>query len=367
MRNTDIKKLVQLHKKGELSNLYEADDGRDCSWRFIDKNFNSRPVSHGACHGGTRSSVRGNDLAVVTLTLERNINPSLDYYPGLIKWYDWILNKSIWRDAFLCKDAEHSLKYGFLKRVDIPGSYFLGAAQMCRMSSSELKNKLPIIAKMVLEDYDIPYSVLTFILVNWGVCADDNGILKVKPEVTKDIVGQAARSGVLKFYQVDHWPFDNSFSRLTLGRMIQNDLIIVPPEYKNKKIQFKIGNYYKPESEFRKLHEWQPRTHLLPYLRGEETPSSFERKSNAYSLDNQQFCDCLRYLFTEEPMSHIPNYQSNKSHKTLWPSAVKRLYSVTETNSNSNQTKKQLYINFGVIEEYISNVIFEMRKQNKLQ
>ena len=71
-------------------------------------------------------------------------------------------------DAFLCKDAEHSLKYGFLKRVDIPGSYFLGAAQMCRMSSSELKNKLPIIAKMVLEDYDIPYSVLTFILVNWG-------------------------------------------------------------------------------------------------------------------------------------------------------------------------------------------------------
>ena len=306
----------------------------------------------------------GNCLAMVTLTKDTVISPSEDYYPGVVKWYDWLLNRSIWKDAFLCKDAEHSLKHGFLKRVDIPGSYFLGAAQMCRMSTSELKQRLPIIGKMVMEDYDLPFSLLTFILVNWGVTPDNKGILKAQTSLTRDAISEGLRKGVLKFPQIDHWPFDNSFSRLTLRRMILNDLVD-PPKSSRKKIQFKIGSYYHPESDFRETKRWCERSHLLPYLRGDETPASFDGMDNSGNLNRERFNEFMKYFFTEEPMSFIPNYQAKTGYASKWPKAVEKLSEVHIAPKGTPDKQKQLYINFGVIEEYVSNVIFEIKKQSK--
>lgn len=105
----------------------------------------------GACHAGVNSVIQ-RETAVAVITMA---DKDLVDNRGAVQFYDWLINKSFFSDVFLCKDPVLSLKYGFVKKIDVSAAKWLGAAQFARLSTSEFKLNMKAVYDILASGFDI--------------------------------------------------------------------------------------------------------------------------------------------------------------------------------------------------------------------
>jgi hypothetical protein len=179
----DIQTLLKQHSEGfydavfaDYRNSQSAMTGYVVHTTDAVGTYNPKKRVSGACHAGISSAMdRANALAVITMADNR-----LEINKGAIKFYDWLINKSFFSDVFLCKDVELSLKYGFVKRVDVSAAKWLGAAQLSRLSTSEFKNDMKAVYDIMASDFDIHPLLLLYIATELGFVSDGKHIKATK-------------------------------------------------------------------------------------------------------------------------------------------------------------------------------------------
>jgi hypothetical protein len=179
----DMQTLLKKHSEGGFESYFEG-------WRLNPSAMNACVVhtdqirtAKGACHASVNTQIiRDKALAVITMgdnTLTENA--------GAIQYYDWLLNKSFFSDVFLCKDPVLSLKYGFVKRVDISAAKWLGAAQLSRLSTSEFQTNLKAVYDILASGFDIHPMLLTVIATDLNFASDGKFIFARKPAFLKQV------------------------------------------------------------------------------------------------------------------------------------------------------------------------------------
>ena len=355
-------KISSIHKMGGFTTKSDNESARsystssDMSANIISgtpEDFKVTRVS-GACHMPIRrvetQKEMKNSLGVVTMTNPLKLKDS-----GVKSFFDWVINKSIWCDAFPCKDLEANLQHGFLKRTDIPGSYFLGAAQLSRMSISELKRQIPVISMMMKEDYDVPLSIMAFVLVNWNVKVAKDGNLFTEALYKIDDSPTAIESG-----EVPHWPFQNKFSVKNAMHMIWNDFEQRDPF--SLSIQYPLVKSDYP-SIMKEDVRWERRSNEIPFRR--------DNVSIVESIqDRSDFSFFKKHFLCSSPSSFVRNFnrmEEEDEYKSMWPQLnEKRSSSIKKKRPKGNDFSKRLYLNFAALEDYCSKVVNSLRKKGVL-
>ena len=352
--------MAKLHKEGRFStnapdsNVRSRSKSSYMSGNIISGSL-SNPVitrASGACHGPLRSTQFENrmkdSIGLITMTDPERLKDS-----GIKEFYDWVINKSIWCDAFICKDVEANIEHGFLKRTDLPGSYFLGAAQFSRMSTSELKSSLPVIAAMVNEDYEVPFSVLACILVNWNVSLDnDDGYL-----FTESFRNTSTMNEDIRFGEVPHWPFKNEFNVRNVMSLIWNDFEKRSPI--KAKVQYPMSKS-KYTYVLNRDQRWNPDSNDLPY------------KREGYALrascnDHDDFNFFKQHFMCSSPSSFVRDFNKvcvDESYKEMFVEHTKRRIRNVDSGSGENLNKpKRVYLNFAALEDYCFKALRSLKKK----
>ena len=68
--------------------------------------------------------------------------PSSDSEEGIWRFYDYLLNESIFKDAFVDADRDTVLNNGLLLKYSTPRNYFLPAVQFARLFNCEYRNTI---------------------------------------------------------------------------------------------------------------------------------------------------------------------------------------------------------------------------------
>jgi len=126
----------------------------------------------GACHASVNTAIR-RDIALAVITMA---DKSLETNEGAVQYYDWLINKSFFSDVFLCKDPVLSLRYGFVKRVDISAAKWLGAAQLSRLSTSEFRLNMKAVYDILASGFDIHPMLLTMLATELSFSSDGKKI-----------------------------------------------------------------------------------------------------------------------------------------------------------------------------------------------
>jgi len=127
--------------------------------------INTRSKISGACHASVNTYIhRPTAVAVITMADRKLVDN-----PGAVAYYDWLINRSFFADVFACKDPILSLNHGFVKQIDVSAAKWLGAAQLCRLSTSEFKNQMKAVYDVIASGFDIHPALLTVLAteLNW--------------------------------------------------------------------------------------------------------------------------------------------------------------------------------------------------------
>jgi hypothetical protein len=176
----DIQTLLVKHAAGGFECAFQNSRGSaSCMTGYIvhdtdpEQGYVKSMLVHGACHAAVSSSIkREKALAVITMADNTLVNNE-----GAIKFYDWLINKSFFSDVFLCKDPVLSLKYGFVKQIDVSAAKWLGAAQLCRLSTSEFKVWMHAVYDILASDFDI-HPMLLVVLATELCFTTDKKVIK---------------------------------------------------------------------------------------------------------------------------------------------------------------------------------------------
>ncbi len=122
----------------------------------------------GACHASVNTIINRNTAVAVITMADRDLAEN----KGAIQYYDWLINKSFFSDVFLCKDPVLSLKYGFVKKIDVSAAKWLGAAQLSRLSTSEFKKDMKAVYDILASGFDIHPMFLTLLTTELNFVSD---------------------------------------------------------------------------------------------------------------------------------------------------------------------------------------------------
>jgi hypothetical protein len=134
--------------------------------------INKRCFVQGACHAAVNSSInRANAVAVITMPDRTLVNNA-----GAVQFYDWLINKSFYADVFVCKDPILSLRHGFVKTMDVSAAKWLGAAQLCRLGTSEFKFYMHAVYDILASGLDIHPALLVVLATELKLVSDKKTI-----------------------------------------------------------------------------------------------------------------------------------------------------------------------------------------------
>ena len=178
----DIQTLLQQHANGFYDRVFDGvwDSPAVMNGYVVhstdqEGSYVPRSAVAGACHATVNSVIdRATALAVITMPDRKLANNE-----GAILFYDWLLNKSFYSDAFLCKDPVLSLKHGFVKTIDISAAKWLGAAQLCRLGTSEFKHDMLAVYDILASGFDIHPLLLVLLTTELGFISDKK-VVKAK-------------------------------------------------------------------------------------------------------------------------------------------------------------------------------------------
>lgn len=162
----DIQTLLLQHAEGAFDRVFSANNAGYVVKATTVRETDTGPVPGrlhlGPCHACvSREMHRPSTIAVITAS-----DPTLVDNPGAVAFYDWLINRSFFSPVFLCKDPVLSLKNGFLKRVDVNASRWLGAAQLSRLATSEYKLSMKAVYDVLASGYKIHPLLLVLLSSN---------------------------------------------------------------------------------------------------------------------------------------------------------------------------------------------------------
>lgn len=103
-----------------------------------------------ACHAGLANSTyagfpreKATRIAAISLIQDRKNNED-----DCLKYYDYLINRSPWADAFVNRSAKDTVANGAIFNTDIPANYMAGAMMATRMCT-EYRSWLPLWIEMV--------------------------------------------------------------------------------------------------------------------------------------------------------------------------------------------------------------------------
>lgn len=96
------------------------------------------------------------------------VHPDIAKNKGAVLFFDWLINKSAFRDCFVTKDPEACVTKGTIKTHDYDGPAFLAAAQLARLSTSEYRESFKTICAIMEDGYDIHPMLLLAMCVLTG-------------------------------------------------------------------------------------------------------------------------------------------------------------------------------------------------------
>jgi hypothetical protein len=171
----DIQTVLRQHAEGFYDNAF--DNHRKSTWAMTAYIAHStdqegaivpHKIVNGACHAPINNAIdRRTALAVITMADQR-----LADNPGAVQFYDWLINKSFFSDVFLCKDPVLSLRYGFVKQIDVPAAKWLGAAQLARLTTSEFKEFMFSVYDVLASGFDIHPMLLLLVATELNLMSD---------------------------------------------------------------------------------------------------------------------------------------------------------------------------------------------------
>jgi len=216
----DIQTVLRQHAEGFYDKAFN--DYRNSSWVMTgyiahdtdpEREINPKCVVQGACHAAVNRVINRNTaLAVITMADNKLVDN-----PGAIEFYNWLINKSFFSDVFLCKDPVLSLRYGFVKRIDVAAAKWLGASQLARLSTSEFKQFMHAVYDILASGFDIHPMLLLIIATELNLISD------------KQLVKATKTSRLLTIYEdfhssnSGHLPFVYARSNATLKDICKDD------------------------------------------------------------------------------------------------------------------------------------------------
>jgi len=122
----------------------------------------------GPCHGGVG---HGAPDYIYTTT-----NPAIGEQPGVIMFFDWLVNKSCFRELFITKDPVVCAKQGTIMTTECDPKLFLNASQLCRLPTSEFIAEFAMLTS-ILEDFgDIHPLLLLLVIRNLAGVITNEGV-----------------------------------------------------------------------------------------------------------------------------------------------------------------------------------------------
>jgi hypothetical protein len=186
----DIETLLRQHSEGfyeAVFNIHRNSEAAMIGYIVHDDDqvgsYNPKGYVQGACHAPVNSAIR-RDKALAVITMANN---KLAENEGAIQFYDWLINKSFFSDVFLCKDPVLSLRYGFVKRVDISAAKWLGASQLARLSTSEFKHYMQAAYDILASGFDIHPMLLLLVTTELNLVSDKKTVKATKQPRIKSI------------------------------------------------------------------------------------------------------------------------------------------------------------------------------------
>lgn len=78
------------------------------------------------------------------------------FWKGRVKYYDFLINRSMWKDAFITKDPEVATSSGVILTMDYPANYLLYALQCSRFLNAEYQTNSGAFVARALEEIESP-------------------------------------------------------------------------------------------------------------------------------------------------------------------------------------------------------------------
>lgn len=307
----EIAQLLESHAKGYFEEFHDK-KAKHVTYSLIINNDGSKFTAMGPCHACVdRNLKRDKALAVITYT-----DNSLASNPGAIAYYDWLINKSFFSDVFLCKDAELSLRYGFVKTIDVNAAKWLGAAQLCRLPTSEYKHCAEAMYDILASGWEIHPMLLTFLACTANF--NSNGKIVSADHYIFSRYTKSFTNG-----QTTHLPFTGIVSEAHLKDLCKDD-----PE---KEI---LASLRQPSF---KVGRWPSGSH-----------SVLVNNKITYDPPAPSITNMLNQIVSG-PASVLFNAQEEKGYTPLWEKAVYELI----RNLPNNKTNKNVGkgINLTAIEQ----------------
>ena len=131
-----LTKLKKAHKDKALRRHYELKDVHlfmNSSYALVYTQVKDLQMFQGeVCHSDLSYNNDPDDIepnAIIDLVHNRVLDESI-----LWTYFNWVINESIYRDAFVTKDIDWVMKHGVIVRTDMPSCYITGALIALRMS-----------------------------------------------------------------------------------------------------------------------------------------------------------------------------------------------------------------------------------------
>lgn len=297
----DIETLLKKHSAGLYDAVFDSYRGSgNCVTSYSvhstepEHGYERKYIGQGACHAVINRTIdRPTALAVITMadrTLETN--------KGAILFYDWLINKSFFSDVFLCKDPVLSLKYGFVKRLDISAAKWLGAAQLSRLSTSEFKIIMKAVYDILASGFEIHPMLLLLIATEFSFQTDGKIIKTLK----KARIDQLTRE-VFYCYNSSHLPFNVVNNKEILKEICKDD--------PNKEIT------HAPYLELFNRASWPNDSNLIL---SRKMKRNFDKENN-----DELITGMLKNLVSTTPSLLFGAVNTATNYTYLWPKAVELL------------------------------------------
>jgi hypothetical protein len=308
----EVAQILEAHAKGSFEEFHDK-AAKHVTYSLIINNDGSRSTAMGPCHACVdRALKRDRAVAVITYTDNTLVNN-----PGAIAYYDWLINKSFFSDVFLCKDAALSLRYGFVKKIDVNAAKWLGAAQLCRLPTSEYKSCAIAMYDILASGWEIHPMLLTFLACTASFSSNGK-VISANHNVLANYKAYFSNT------QTTHLPFTGVSSNAELIEFCRDD--------PNKEIAAALSTVNFKNSK------WPSGSHGI-------------LTKNRYNQGRPS--DDIMEMLTScmvGPASILFNAKEEKEYKSLWePSINTLLASLPNYNQETNRAGKN--INLSAIEQ----------------
>lgn len=106
--------------------------------------MNEDHMYRGSCHGNIVDTYDETVSHIVTL-----YNKDFPYQKGAKLFYKYLMNESVFKDAFLAKDPEDLVEKGFLVTSNVDAQLHLGALQLTRLTTNEYSKEFEVACRLL--------------------------------------------------------------------------------------------------------------------------------------------------------------------------------------------------------------------------